>query len=186
LNKGEVVEFRWNISDFDNLENVASLLIDSDFKQNFLLFLGSTIGNFEFNEVMYEVAEAMSLPGDYLLMGVAMNNQKPEQIVESYRTRINDHFLRLILKQVGLEKDDIELGVRFRNSRVELFYTVKRDKKIEFGDKTLYFTPGDQILLAVSYRYNESELKTMLKFYFKTIKFYFNKNRTWALALCKK
>jgi len=185
LHKGEVVEFRWNISDFDNLENVASLLIDEEFRQNFLLFLGSTISNFEFNEVMYEVAEAMSNT-DYLLMGVALNTSTPDEIVKSYTTSKVDKFLYLMLKQIGFERDDVEMGVRFKNSRVEVFYTVKKDRKIDFGDKSLYFQKGDQILVAVSYRYNEAELRTMLKFYFKTVKFYFNDNKTWALGLCKK
>ena len=76
LNKGEVVKFQWNISDFDNLENISLLLRDKEFRQNFFLFLGSTISNFEPHEVMYEIMEAMDKNEDYVLMGGRSHNYK--------------------------------------------------------------------------------------------------------------
>ena len=36
--KREVIEFRWNISDFDNLENISALLRDDKFRKNFYLY----------------------------------------------------------------------------------------------------------------------------------------------------
>lgn len=186
INKGEVVEFRWNISDFDNLENVASLLKDQEYRQNFLLFLGSTISNFEIHEVMYEIVEAMEEGVDYLLMGVALSNTPPEKLLDSYKTPIVDKFLSLILTQIGFKKDEIELDVRYENSRIEIYYKIKKDRKLTLEDKTINFQKGDQILVSVSYRYNTEELKRVLKIYFEDYKFHFNKEKTWALILCKK
>lgn len=186
LNKGEVVNFKWNISDFDNLENVASFLRDHEYKQNFLMFLGSTISNFEIHEVMYEVAEAMNKGIDYLLMGVALSHKNPREIVNSYASKSVDDFLSLVLTQVGFKRDEIKFGSRYENSRVELFYTLKKDKQLSLGDKAIHFDKGDQILVAVSYRYTLDELEKALKIYFDKCKFYFDKDKSWALILCEK
>jgi len=186
LEKGEVVEFTWNISDFDNLENVAAILRDGQFRQNFLLFLGSTIGNFEIHEVMYEIAEAMAKEQDYLLIGVALNKAKPEEIIKSYKNTLMSDFLSLILEEIGFTKDDLEFGVRFENSRIEMFYTIKEDKKLQFENRHIYFEKGDQILVAISYRYTKEQLDKIMKIYFNHYKFYVNDDESWALILCRK
>jgi len=187
INKGEVVEFKWNISDFDNLENVAYLLKDNEYRQNFLLFLGSTISNFEIHEVLYEIVEAMDENEDYLLIGVALSENNPEELVKSYKASgLNDKFLGLILLQIGFTREEIEADARYENSRLEWFYTLKKDKTLVFEDKKIHFYKGDQILVATSYRYNEADLKKVMNIYFEDFKFYFNKEKTWALILCKK
>ncbi len=186
LNKGEVVQFKWNISDFDNLENVSSLLRDSEFRQNLFLFLGSTISNFELHEVMYAIMEAMESSEDYLLMGVALTTAKSEEVVKSYNSVLVDNFLSKILTEIGFKKEDIELSVRYKNSRIEILYNIRKDVRLNFGGQTINFMKGDHILVAVSYRYNEKDLRKAMKFYFKDLKFYFNSDRTWALVLCKK
>jgi len=38
----EVVEFQWNISDFENIENISTLLRQGDYKRTFTLLLGNT------------------------------------------------------------------------------------------------------------------------------------------------
>lgn len=186
LDKGEVVEFKWNISDFDNLENISSLLRDSTYRQNLFIFLGDTISNFEINEVLYEVVEAMSEEQDYLLIGLTLANTPPEKLVKPYKQEALDDFLRLILAQLGLKKEEVEFDVRFENSRVEMFYTIRKEKTLEFSDKKVHFQQGDQILAAVSYRHRIKELEEILKIYFQEYEFYFNNDKTRALILCKK
>ena len=112
LHKGEVVQFKWNISDFDNLENVSSLLRDSEFRQNLFLFLGSTISNFDLHEVMYSIMEAMDSNEDYLLMGVAMTNSHVEDIIKSYNSSRVDNFLGKVLTQIGFKKEDIGMKMK--------------------------------------------------------------------------
>ena len=49
LNVREIVEFQWNISDFENLENISTLLRNKEYPKNLVLLLGNTLGNFEIN-----------------------------------------------------------------------------------------------------------------------------------------
>ena len=138
------------------------------------------------HEVLYEIMEAMESSEDYLMMGVALTNAKPEDIVRSYKQSLTDNFLLKVLTQIGFKREDVEFGVRYKNSRVEIYYTLLRDTRLAFGDRSVAFTKGDQILVAVSYRYNESELKKSIRLYFKNTKFYLNDDKTWCLILCKK
>lgn len=185
INAGEVVEFQWNVSDFENLENVTHLLKRGQFKNNFLLLLGNTLGNFEINELLYEIRSSMS-DGDFLLIGNGLDNRHHEDIIKSYNSREVDDFLINILTQIGFVEGDLEFGVRFKNSRVECYYSVNKDKKISFQEKNIYFSKGDQIVVALSYKYTDDDFKRYMKLYFDDVKVYTTKDKSYALALCKK
>jgi uncharacterized SAM-dependent methyltransferase len=184
MNVGEVVKFQWNVSDFENLENVSELLRYDDFKNNFFLLLGNTLGNFEINELLYEIRSSM-VKGDFLLIGNGLDNRNYDEIIKSYNNKEVDDWLSKILLQVGFDKSDIEFNVRFRNSRVELYYVVNKDKKISFQDKTIYFSKGDQILVSVSYKYSKADLKRFSKMYFSDVKLFTTADDSYALALCR-
>jgi uncharacterized SAM-dependent methyltransferase len=184
LNVGEVVKFQWNISDFENLENVTALLRIGG-KELFMLFLGSTLGNFEMHEVLYQITSSMQ-NGDSLLIGVALNNLSREELERSYSSKYSDSFLGRVVEQLGFDRDEIEFGVRFRYSRIESYYTVKKNKTIIFQDKRVDFHEGDQIIVAYSYKYNKKEFENAIKLYFKNYQFFLNDEKSWALVLCKK
>jgi uncharacterized SAM-dependent methyltransferase len=185
LNAGEVVEFQWNISDFDNLENVAALLRNKEYPRNLFLLLGNTLGNFEINELLYSISSTMK-EGDFLLLGNGLDNRHHDDIIKSYREPVVDKWLFKIVQQIGLDRKDIQFGVRFRNSRVELYYTLLTDKKVSFQDKHIYFSKGDQIVVSVSYKYSKDELEEFIHLYFSRARIFVSKDRAYALALCKK
>lgn len=185
MNVGEVVEFQWNISDFENLENVSKVLRSGAFKNNLFLLLGNTLGNFEINELLYVIRSAMK-EGDFLLIGNGLDNRHHDEILKSYNTHEVENWLSQILTQIGLERDDLEFTVKFNHSRVELYFVLKKDKKVSFQDKNIYFSEGDQILVSVSYKYDEHEFKRLMKVYFDDVKVYISKDKSYALALCKK
>lgn len=185
MDAAEVVEFQWNISDFENIENIAILLRQEEFKKNVFLLLGNTLGNFEINELLYEIRSSMK-GGDILLIGNGLDNRHPEDILKSYNTKEVDDFLIHIPLQLGLSREDVKLGARFAHSRVELYYTIQNKKTIKFQDKKVYFNAGDQILVSVSYKYSKEDFISFLKLYFDDVIIKISNDGSYALALCKK
>ncbi len=184
--KGDVVEFEWNISDFENIENVSKILKNQEFNKNFFLFLGNTLGNFEIHEVMYELVDAMDNE-EYVLIGMALAKPGSDEHTKNFNiNKKADNFLVQVLTQIGFEKDEVEYGLRFKNNRRESYYTIKKDKKIILGEKFIAFYKGDQILVGVSYRYTIEKLKEMMDLYFGEFDAYLNDDGTWVLLLCKK
>jgi len=181
----EIVEFQWNISDFENIENISSLLRQGEYKRTFTLLLGNTLGNFEINELLYQIRGSMK-SGDFLLIGNGLDNRNEEEILKSYSSEEVNDFLIHIPSNLGLKKEDAELGVRFKNSRVELYYTLKNNKTIKFQNKEVHFNIGDQIIVAVSYKYNKEDFQSFLKIYFDDVKTYISEDSSYALAFCKK
>lgn len=182
----EVIEFQWNISDFENLENVANLIRSQHKGSNFFLLLGNTLGNFEFHELMYEVRSSMK-EGDVLLIGNGLSStENPEKLLKAYSTDFLDKLLVKILTQVGFKEEDLEYGARFKNSRIEMFYTVKKDVKISFLDKDVPFNKGDQIVVAISYKYNKDDFKGFMDIYYDDVEVFTSEDDSYALALCKK
>ncbi|MBM3230596.1 L-histidine N(alpha)-methyltransferase [Candidatus Pacearchaeota archaeon] len=183
----DIIKVHWNISDFENLQNVVPLLREGKFKRNFFLLLGNTFGNFETHELLYAVRNAMR-DGDVLLIGNGINNHKMEEdIVKSCRENpLRDTFFSMILKLVGFKKDALMYGVRFKNDRLETYYTVTKDMTITFQEKKIDFYKGDQIIVAFAYHYEHDDYLGYLKMYFGEVEMYLLKDGSYSLALCMK
>ena len=181
----EVIDFHWNVSDFENLENVTELLRQGN-KDLFILFLGSTLGNFDTHDLLYAFQNSMS-SGDNLLMGVSLDEHaKPDKIAASYINPEADNFMSHVLLELGFKKEEMSFGARYRNGRVECFYTISVDKTIKFQEREIIFNNGDQIIVSYSNKYNHKELDRIIELYFDNYTFYTNKKKDWALILCRK
>jgi len=186
LNVDEIVKFQWNISDFENIENVSNLLRYKDYKKHFFLLLGNTLGNFEINELLYEIRSAMEWD-DVLLIGNGLVNTKnSDEVLKAYNNKFLDELLIKTLTQIGLKKENLEYGARLKNQRIEMYYTIKKDCSIKFLEKEVMFNKGDQIIVAVSYHYNKEDFISFMKMYFGKVDFYISKDESYALVLCKK
>jgi len=185
MNVKEVVQLQWNISDFENLENVAILLRSEEYKNNYILLLGNTLGNFEIHEMLYGIRSSMK-DNDFLLIGNGLDNRHPEEILRSYSNEDVNRFLVHLPIQLGLKKEDVSFGVRWQNSRVELYYTINKDKMIEFQGRRVSFNKGDQIIVSYSYKYDKDDFMSFLKMYFSDVRLFVSKDNSYALALCKK
>ena len=181
----EVVKFQWNVSDFENLENVTELLKKEN-QELLILFLGSTIGNFETHDLLYALQNSMEF-GDSLLIGASLDNTTDgAELAKSYLTPEVDNFLGHVLIELGFSRDEIEFGSRYQHNRVECFYEIKKDKTIQFQDKKIYFNKGDQIIVSYSHKYTQKELEEAIKLYFGKYEFFTNKEKDWTLLFCKK
>ncbi len=181
----EVVEFQWNISDFENITNISTLLRQGEYKKNVFLLLGNTLGNFEINELLYEIRSSMK-GEDLLLIGNGLDHRKPEEILNSYNSEHFNQFSIHPLLQLGLKKEDLEFGVRFKNSRIESFYTIKKAKKISFLGRSVKFEAGDQVIVIVSYKYSKEDFISFMNLYFDNAMVRPSEDGSYAIALCKK
>ncbi|MGC9309743.1 MAG: L-histidine N(alpha)-methyltransferase [Candidatus Nanoarchaeia archaeon] len=186
LDVEEIIKFKYNISDFENLENITPLLRKGEFKENLFLFLGYTVGNFEINELLYEIRSAMK-DGEILIITFGLGNHKwHERAASAKHDKYTDRFLKHTIKQLALAEDEIEFGSRYRNSRIEFYYTIKKDKTIEFQNKKIHFQSGDQVIVAVAYKHDKNDLLHILNMYFKEVDLKISKDKSTSLAICKK
>lgn len=181
----EVIKFQWNISDFENLSNISSILRSVEYKDNLILLLGNTLGNFEADELLYKIKTSMK-DDDVLLIGNWLNNRNFEEILNSYNDTFVDKWLMKILTQVWLKEDNLQFGVGFRHSRIELYYVIKNDCRITFLDKKIDFFTWDQIIIAFSYKYNQNDFERYMKKHFSRVKMFFSEDLGYAISLCQK
>ena len=125
--------------------------------------------------------------GDVLVIDTAIEDSKVHERAEmqSKNEKVNNFLIHTLL-QLGLSKKDVEYSARWKNSRIEFFYTIKQDKEISFQSKKLLFNSGDQIIVAIAYKHNEDDLKTYLNLYFNKVSTILSKDKSQILALCKK
>lgn len=182
----EIVQFQYNISDFENLENVTPLLRTGEFKRNLFLLLGNTLGNFDIHELLYEIRSAMK-EEDLFLIDTAVADEKVEERTKAHaeNPKFNNFLLHIPL-QLGLVKEDVEFNARFRNSRIEFYYIIKRDKTISFQEKKVDFHRGDQIIIAYAYKHDKDLLTSYFNMYFTEALIKLSKDKSQAFILCKK
>jgi len=181
---GEVLEFRWNISDFENLDNITPLFRDKGFETHFMMLLGNTLGNFDREDILHGIRISMN-KNDVLLIGNGLSNGH-EDWTKEYKDQIINKWLIQVPEQLGLTEKDIEYDVRFVNSRIEELYIIKRDKTLAHLGREVSFRKGDIIRTAISYKYTKPQFKKVLSKFFSKVKIYTDKGNTYALALCKK
>lgn len=187
LENAEIVDVGWNISDFENLQNISRLFDKKNFKNNLFLLLGNTLGNFEIHELLYELSSSMQ-EGDFLLIGNGLNNENVEEdIVRACKENPGfERFFRYIPLQLGLSREDVSFDIRFRNSRIEFYFVLKDDTTVTFQEKQVQFYKGDQIVVGVSYHYKKEEFISYLKMYFGNVRTFVSSDGSYALALCQK
>lgn len=187
LKNAEIVDVSWNISDFENLQNISRLFDKSLFKHNVFLLLGNTLSNFDIHELLYEIKESMH-QGDFLLLGNSLYNYRSDkEIIAPYRNNAKyESFFSYMPLQLGLSSEDIVFDVRFRNSRIEFFFTLKHNVTVTFNHKTVSFSKGDQIIAGMFYRYPQKDFLNYLSMYFDKQTNFFSDDGLYLLSLCQK
>ena len=186
LNIEDVIESQFNISDFENLENVSPLLRKGEYKRSLFLLLGYTLGNFEIHDILYQIRSAMK-GNDLLLIVDGLKNSKWEERANTAKEDLKANtFISLTTLQLGLTKNEIEFGSRYKNSRIEFYSTIKTDKIIEFQNRKVEFNKGDKIIIAVAYKHDKNDLLTSLNMYFDEVTLKLSEDKSTGLVFCKK
>lgn len=187
LNVNEVIKFKWNISDFENLENITPLLRWGEFKKNFFLLLGNTLGNFEFHELLYQIRKSMK-KGDYLLIGNGLDNGLVDADVVKFLKK-SDSFYKFFLNiplALGISEKDVAFDIRFTNSRLEFFFVMKKDVTTSFQNKKVHFYKDDQLIVGYTYHFKKEEFKKYLEMYFDKATLLLSEDCSYTLAVCER
>lgn len=182
----KVLEMKWNVSDFENLNNVTPLFRSNDFNSHLLMLLGNTLGNFDIHTILHGIKQGMK-KGDVLVIGngVTEKNTDSSLIVEAYNNKAINEWLSQVPKSVGLKDSEIEFNTVFRNSRVEEFYKIKVNKTIRALGQEISFKEGDEILVAISNKYTPKTLQSEINFYFKENEVLLNEDNSYAVVIAK-
>jgi len=182
----EVVDFEHNVSDFENLEKINSGAKKKGYKRNLILLLGRTLEHLEINGFLYTMRNSMG-DNDVFLSIVAINDGKQEERAKSYEenSRGAEWFIHIPL-QLGLERDEIELKMRWKNSRIEAYYIILKDKEIKHDNRTINFSKGDQIVVASACKHNLDDLRTFMNIHFNEAQVIVPDHGSRALSICKK
>jgi len=182
----EIIEFQYNISDFENLSNITPLLRKGKFKRNLFLLLGNTLGNFEITSLLYEIRSAMR-EGDLLLVDTALADEKIKEKTElQAKNELVKKFLIHIPIQLGLSEEDLEYGARFKNSRIEFYFRILNDKTVTFQGRTVNFSKGDKIIVGIAHKHQLEDVKTYFNMFFDNVEIILSEDKAQAFILCKK
>lgn len=182
----KTVKLKNNTIDFLDLDTVTAQLKTGIFKNNFLLLLGGSLENSEVHQLLHDIKAAMK-DGDYLLIGNKLTHPDPTKMVEYYNAgKLIDELLFKTVSKIGFSREEVKYGARFRGSRIEMFYTIIKDKLIVHNGKKIQFKAGDKIILAISYKYTKDLLLETLNLYFENVELFEDIDEVYTLALCKK
>ena len=124
---------------------------------------------------------------DLLLIDTAVADEKIEEKTKSQaENKYVDRFLIKMPLRLGLKEEDLEYHTRFKNSRMEFYYTIKNDRAIISNKKEVRFNKGDQIIVAVAYKYDKRDLLSYLNIYFSSVQMSSSEDNSKVVSLCKK
>ncbi|MBM3247236.1 L-histidine N(alpha)-methyltransferase [Candidatus Pacearchaeota archaeon] len=180
------IPVHWNVSSFENIENISEMLRKSNFTTNLFLLLGGTIENSELHELLDEIRGAMR-DSDCLVIGNKVTEVNPSVVVKYYNAaKYIDDLLFKTINQLGFDKKEVSYSSRFRGQRIEMFYTIKNARTIESSGRKIEFKQGDKIIVAYSYKYSQDALLGWLNLYFSFVQPLVSKDKSYILVLCKK
>jgi uncharacterized SAM-dependent methyltransferase len=182
----QTVKLKTIVADFLDLDEIAADLKKSKFKSNLMLLLGGSLENSEVHQLLHDIKAAMK-EGDFLLIGNKLTHPDPTKMVEYYNSvDLIDDLLFKTVNKMGFARDEVKYSARFRGSRIEMFYTVLKDKILVASGKKIQFKAGDKIIVAISYKYTKDKLLETLNLYFEDVELFTDKDNVYTLALCKK
>ncbi|MBI3334021.1 L-histidine N(alpha)-methyltransferase [Candidatus Pacearchaeota archaeon] len=185
MHSNKVFAIKPFLTGFSEMGEIAPMLRNSEYQSNVVLLLGGTIAQYDINDFLYQISKDM-LPGDSLIIGNGYRTGKRFVHLEKYKDPLFHKWFVHIVKGLGFSEKEVQVGTRFAHGRLEGYYTVLVDKKMTHKGKTVYFRKGDEIIVAIQYKFYSSELQNFCKLYFKDVQFLPEKKGEYCLLLGKK
>jgi len=144
-------------------------------ERRLVLYIGSSIGNFEPTEsarLLRKIRSALR-PGDALLLGVDLVKRADELLAayndaEGVTAAFNRNILVRINRELGADFDPVAFSHRavwnIVDSRIEMHLVSERAQTVSVPalDLILDFAPGESIHTENSYKYGSGQVETML------------------------
>lgn len=185
LNSNKVVYIKPFLVDFEEFNEISSILRNNEYQHNLTLLLGETISHYQINEFLFQITQDM-LPGDVVVIGNGYRKGKRFVHIEKYKDPIfNDWFIYL-MRGLGFKDNEVRYDARFANGRLELFYHILVDKTIKYKGKQIYFRKNDKVIIGAQYKYYPEELQKFCKMYFSEVLFLPDKVGEYCLLVCRK
>ncbi|MBI2452084.1 L-histidine N(alpha)-methyltransferase [Candidatus Pacearchaeota archaeon] len=180
-----IIEYYPHLADLESLGEVSSMVKNGRYQKNLILLLGSIIASYEIHDYLFNLSQAM-FNGDRIIIGNGIRTGERLQNIKSYRHPLFKKWLIHLIREVGFKPREVEYDTRFGNSRVECFFKVKKDKTLLYKGNKIKIKKGDEIIVAILYKYYAKELQDFCKMYFKEVKLVKDKANEYALILCQK
>ena len=156
-------------------------------KDNFILFLGTTIGNLsDSHRLLVNFRESMA-ESDFLLIGLALYNKRKNPL-EGYNEKLIYEWLWTIPNKLGITKEhaDIELSFNKKKLQIEYKLALKKNWSKIVGSQMLEMEKDQKVLIAVTRKFTKDEILKMIgSAGFKILELFSNKENDYGLALCK-
>jgi hypothetical protein len=173
------------VSDFKDLDDIIGILRNKDYHNNLILLLGETISHYEINDFLFSLSSDM-FSGDVLVIGNGYRVGKRFVDINKYKDPLFHQWFIHIIKGLGFLENEVQYDARFAHGRLEFFYKILVDKKINYQGKNISFRKGDEVVVAIQYKFYEKELKKFCKMYFREVDFLPDKKGQYCLLVCKK
>lgn len=173
------------VIDFRELDKVVGILRNGEYQKNIYLLLGETISHYDIHDLLYKISQNM-LIGDYIIIGNGIRKGKRFVNLDKYKNPLFNEWFIHIMEGLGFSSDEVKVNVRFTNERLEGYYSILKDKSIDYKGKKVGFKEGDEVIVAIQYKFFENELKKYCKMYFSEVEILKNSDEEYCLAVCRK
>jgi hypothetical protein len=182
-----VTEYRPFLSSGDSrcLRNISAFLKSGQYKKNVVAILGGVIACFDINEYLFELSRDLH-KGDILIIGNGVRTGERLVDIDKYKESSFNNWFKHVMLSMGFNESDITFDARFGNSRIEFFYTINKDFGKKVDGKLIEFKKGDEFVVAALYKYYVEDFENFCKMYFENPKIVTDKDKEYALVVCKK
>jgi uncharacterized SAM-dependent methyltransferase len=156
---------------------------------NFLLFLGSTIGNASnIPRVLTNFRDSMTSE-DYLVVGAELVNlAKVNKLLAHYMWKDVSDLVFSVLDYYGIKKTSGKYEAKFNYdlNQLEMTFNFNKDTRFKIGEEKIFLEKDDRLLLAISVKFTDwSFAKLFSDVGFRIEILTSSAEKGYALAMCQ-
>lgn len=186
-NLSNVVAYQPFLSSGDgySLRLIGDKLRDGTFEKHAVMLTGGVLMSYEINSYLFELSRDLK-KGDFVFIGDGVRVGERLVEIDKYKNPIFHEWFKHLLYGLELKDSDVEYDARFGNERIEMLYRFKVEKTKKSGSRVVKFVPGDELVVAVFYKYYTHEFDKFCKMYFADAHVVTDEAGGYAIVMCRK